>query len=920
MSDPRRQRADAETYAHRAIVAWLPILYLLISSLFFLRTYDSAQVKISMMQMGGLGLLTMWLARLVVAGKHALNKEDLVCLSPFLAYLGWGVFSYLKAPYHMSSTDFFLRHMFYMIVSLITIYEFDEAAVARLFKVLIWTAWIAIGYGTLQFIDTSMFPPGVGKGIDPFVWRGAFSDRVFSTYGNPNFYGDFLVIMFPILVTHWLKTRAWSLVVLTAMLLLNLVKTGTKGAWLGFAMVCVIFGVIALVFFRSQFDARSTPPWFRKALAALAGIAGVGAGAYLAFRGHVSIPVGGVIAAGGLGLAALYAMYLTNYTRTIVVLALTVALGFVGYTVKDLAGRVVSINFRLFTWEATWEMVRTNPWTGSGVGSFPPLYPAFRRPPIFHIEGKHNTETDHAENEYLEQLFDNGILGFGIFLWLIFSTLVVGFRSLGQLTTTAMLKDGRPPPRALDLIGVIVSFMGMLGHNCFDVSLRFVSSGVYLGLLSGLIVNLARGKALYELHAREPDAPVPAGEGAPVWKTISEMLIWPLRLAAVGGVLYYAFIKGWGLQRNIPVAGMFGEFALLQGPLARVPNGGELLQWWLAWGIFAACMLWLGWKMIRLCLLSENPVVPMLVLAMLAPLYQFWGYFKADIHHNVAIYFSKERQWEPAVSNYLIVHRLNPDFVMAKYFLGNVFNDRFNMTKAYLPNWGDTDNVPRDDYERAMYWYEEVRKLAPNYVQMHHQIGNLHLRRAEWASNNGRPDEARKYLDMAMTRFKLYYQIDPVFAPNFYRMGQIHMVRQEYDLAVKAYQAYIDAERCAVDPSLAEKDFLRDTILSYQHYEKIDGKWTHRHVGAINRMRESAETYTSMANALFMGNRFPEAEQAYRIALSYDQNFDLAKKNLEVTYRRAQGEGRLKKVEVAPGTKIVPGQPVPTGWIVVPKK
>jgi putative inorganic carbon (HCO3(-)) transporter len=864
MADQRRdQRADAETYAHRAITAWLPILYLLISSLFFLRTYDSAQVKISMMQMGGLGLLTMWLARLAVAGKHALNREDLVCLSPFLAYLFWGVFSYLKAPYHMSSTDFFLRHMFYMIVALITIYEFDEAAVARLFKILIWTAWIAIGYGTLQFVDTSMFPPGVGKGIDPFVWRGAFSDRVFSTYGNPNFYGDFLVIMFPILVTQWFKTRAWSLVVLTAMLLLNLVKTGTKGAWLGFAMVCFIFGVIALVFFPEQ----SKP--YRKRL---------------------------------LGLVA------------------ALVLGFVGYTAKDLSGRVVSINFRLFTWEATWEMIRTNPWTGTGIGSFPPIYPAFRRPAIFHIEGKHNTETDHAENEYLEQFFDNGILGFGIFIWLVYSTLVVGFRSLGQLTTTAMLKDGRPPPRALDLIGVIVSFMGMLGHNCFDVSLRFVSSGVYLGLLSGFIVNLARGKALYELHAREADAPALPGGSASAWKTFSEMLIWPLRLAAAGGVVYYAFFKGWAQLRQVPFGGMFGEFAMLQGPLSRVPGGGELLQWWIAWGVFAGCMLWLGWKMIRLCLLSENPVVPMLVLAMLAPLYQFWGYFKADIHHNVAIYFSKERQWEPAVGNYLIVNRLNPDFVMSKYFLGNVFNDRFQMTKIYLPNWGDTDNVPRDDYERAMYWYEEVRKLAPNYVQMHHQIGNLHLRRAEWATNNGRPEEAQKYLDMAMVRFKLYYQIDPVFAPNFYRMAQIHMIRKQFDLAVKAYQAYIDALRCSVDPSLLEKPFLRNTILSYQNYEPLDGHWTHRHVGTVNRMRESAEAYTSMANALFMDNRFPEAEQAYRTALSYDTNFDMAKKNLEVTYRRAQAEGRLKQVQVAPGTKAVPGQPVPTGWIVVPKK
>src|SRR5208282_6215908 len=139
--------------------------------------------------------------------------------------------------------------------------------------------------------------------------------------------------------------------------------------------------------------------------------------------------------------------------------------------------------------------------------------PAFRRPPIFHIEGKHNTETDHAEDEYLEEFLDNGILGFGVFLWLVFSTLAIGFRSLGQLTTSLALKDGRPPPRAYDLTGVMVSFAGMLGHNCFDVSLRFVSSGVYLGLLSGMIVNVSRGRALYELHSR-PAAPAGAAPPA----------------------------------------------------------------------------------------------------------------------------------------------------------------------------------------------------------------------------------------------------------------------------------------------------------------------------------------------------------------------------------------------------------------------
>ncbi|OGR92476.1 MAG: hypothetical protein A2V88_01050 [Elusimicrobia bacterium RBG_16_66_12] len=872
MSDARKgtfkeTRLGPEIFAHKAITLWLPVLYFLISSLFFLRTYDSAQVKITMMQMGGVGLLTLWLCRLVLAGRRALNKDDLVCLSPFLAYLIVGILSFLHAPYRMASTDFFIRQMFYMIVALIVIYELDEAAVQRLIKWLTWTAWVAIGYGMLQFVDTRWFPPGVGKGIDPFVWRGAFGSRVFSTYGNPNFYGDFLVIMFPILLTQFLKTWRWSLVPLLAMLLINLMATGTKGAWLGFAMVCILFGVVSLAYFKEF----SRP-----------------------YRARI------------LGVAAFC------------------ALGLIGYTAKDLQTRIVSINFRLFTWEATWELIRTQPLIGSGVGSFPPLYPAFRRPPIFHIEGKHNTETDHAEDEYLEQLLDNGIIGFGIFLWLVISTLVIGFRSLGQLTTALALKDGRPPPRAYDLAGLLVSFCGMLGHNFFDVSLRFVSSGVYLGLLAGLIVNVARGRALYERYP-VPAAPAATPEDASaepsIWRTLSEFILWPARLGALGGVLYYAFLMDWGrLGRLIGFGGFFGEFAALLGPLARVPPGGELLQWWAAWGVFGGCMLSLGYAVLRLCFMSENPVISLLILAMLAPLNLFWGYFKADIHHNVAIYFSKERNWDAAVANYLIVNKLNPDFVMAKYFLGNVFNDRFNMTKIYNPNWGDRDDAPRDDYERAVYWYNEVRRLSPNYVQMHHQVGNLHLRRAQWAMDNKRPEEGAKYLDLALNRYRLYQEIDPVFAPNYYRMGQLYMMRRQYDEAIQVYEELINAPQCDVAPSLLAKDFLRGTILSYQPYTKDDGRWVHRHaVPQAPFTQAGAEAYTSLANAHFMAGHLEESEKFYKKALSFDLAFEQAKRNLEVVYRKAQSEGRLKKL-APPARMPGPGEIPFTGYEVAPPR
>lgn len=871
MADPRKNHAarpQAEAFAHKAVVIWLPLLYCLISSLFFLRTYDSAQVKISMMQMGGLGLLTLWLARLVEAGRGAFNKEDLVTLSPFLACLLWGVFSFLNAPYHMSSVDFFLRNTFFMIAALIIIYEFDEAGVARLTKWLVISAWIAVGYGTLQFVDNTWFPRGPGKGIDPFVWRGAFGNRVFSTYGNPNFYGDFLVIVFPTLLTQYLKTWKWSYLPLMGMLLLNLAMTGTKGAWLGFAMVLAVFLAIAFIFF----------PTLKPYRAKVAGVCLFG------------------------------------------------ILGFVGYTAKDLTNRVVSVNFRLFTWEATWEMIRTSPLTGSGVGSFPPLYPAFRRPAIFHIEGKHNTETDHAENEYIERLFDDGILGFGLFLWMVFSTLFIGFKALGHLTKD-MTAGRPPPPRVYELVGYLVAFCGMLGHNNFDVSLRFVSSGVYLGLLAGVIVNVARGKALYELHGHRLDAagaaPVPAeapeGEVPGLWRTLCDFLIWPARLAAIGGIVYVAFVIGAGspLLKNVPVAGMVGEFMAILGPLNRIPPGGDMWQWWLAWGVFAGCMGGLGYAMIRVCLLSGNPIVSGLVVAMLMPLYMFWGYFKADVHHNIAIFFSKERQWEPAVANYLVVNKLNPDFVMAKYFLGNVYNDRFDMRKVYNPNWGDTNDVPMDDYDRALYWYNEVRRLAPNYVQMHHQVGSLHMKRAQHATDQGKHEEAQKFLDMAMTRFRLYEQIDPVFAPNYHRIAQIYMIRKDFDNAIKTYEALINADKCGVDPKLLGNPALRKSILSYQQYVEEDGKPVHRHAVPLFAA-EGSENWTALANAYYLAGRLEDAERAYLHALALNPQHSNAANNLKVVYGRAQAEGRLKKVE-APKTPPLPGSLPFTGLKVLPR-
>lgn len=839
----------ARDLCRKAIFWWLPVLYLLISNTFYLRTYDSAQVKITLVQMGGLCLLVLWLSRLIEEGFRVFRKEDLATLAPFLAYLGSHVLSFAHTPYKGPSLDEFLRNVFYMSVAVVVIYDFNREAVARLVRVLKWTAWITVGYGFLQWVDLTYYPPGIGQGIDPFVWRGAFGGRVFSTYGNPNFFGDFLVIIFPILLFQFLKDRSPALVVLMALDAFVLVRTETKGALLALGFT---------VFLCAFVDARYLGASLRRMVSAVLG----------------DLPTRLLVRGAVVGLA----------------IAIP---SFVGY--RLLYQTFTSVNFRMFTWLGTWEMIETRPVLGTGIGSFKVIYPAFRRPPIFHIEGKHNTETDHAEDEYLEVLFDQGILGFGIFLWLILSTSVIGFKALRALT--GEISEARaPPPRAFDLAGFLVAFLGMLFHNFFDVSLRFVSSGVYVGLLTGIIVNLARGAPLCELHGpgtgpRPGGGPTPSGPrnlgvddaGGGPWRTLGWVALLPVRLAALGGVLYMGYV-------------ILAKFAELQGPLDRITYRGEIFQWWISWGILASCVVWMGGTLALLALKTRRLGVCALVGAMAWPLNVFWGFFQADVHHNIAIFFSKQQAWDRALEQYFKVNTLNPHFIMPYYFKGNVYNDRFQMTRVNKKEWGDPPGVDRDDFERALAAYEEVRRLAPNYVQMHHQVGNLFVKRANHAVQQGKLPEANGYLEEALKRFKLYQAIDPVYAPNYFRMGQIHMMRRHYDEAIRVFKDLIDAPQCRVGGEGLARPFPRRTFFSYQGYVPDSPEPVHRH--------ESPEAYTALANAYFAKGDAAEALKAYRRALVLDPSFQTASSNLKLL------EERLKGVKAPPaGVQILSVEP-----------
>ena len=225
----------------------------------------------------------------------------------------------------------------------------------------------------------------------------------------------------------------------------------------------------------------------------------------------------------------------------------------------------------------------------------------------------------------------------------------------------------------------------------------------------------------------------------------------------------------------------------MQGPYLPTMPDGDFLQWLACWVVFSACVLGLGFAAVKITAMSHSRTALLVLLAALYPIYYLWGFFKADVYHNLAIFLSKRRDWDMALTYYEKVSKHNPYFLMSHYFRGNVYKDRFDMVPQYRPEWGDADQTPRTDFERAMDVYEHLRRMAPNYVQMHYQVGELYMKLAKYQLEHGEPALAEKNLDRALKRFNLYYNLDPVFPYTYFMRGNIYTGRGEFEKAEKEF-------------------------------------------------------------------------------------------------------------------------------------
>jgi len=240
---------------------------------------------------------------------------------------------------------------------------FALAYAKSLYRPLLLLNGVVVFYGLLQLLH-----------LDPWAaaWDAeGFLGRIFSTLGNPNFLGSFIVLTLPILFEKIKQHKSFGLLIVANLIVL--IGTASKAALIGL----IVVGVLALFSYASSLRQIQAKIWI------------------------------------GSGL----------------IFALLIA--FTVYTFHE-RNRVDFEAFRSFgarevIWGDTIEMIQARP-LGYGLETFSLVYPQFQSPEFFEYE-KFTSSADRAHNLILDLWVAAGPLAPLLFLILLGLLIKIGYRS-----------------------------------------------------------------------------------------------------------------------------------------------------------------------------------------------------------------------------------------------------------------------------------------------------------------------------------------------------------------------------------------------------------------------------------------------------------------------------------------------------------
>jgi len=374
---------------------------------------------------------------------------------PILIFLGWTIFTFfiaLSGNYEIAgfgkipgfSTAAWsegLRNNLYVLINCVLAYYVavnlirDEKSIKKVLFLSFIVAFIASVYAILQYFDME---PIWHQVVNPYGIK-----RCVSTFGNPVFISSFLVIMIPLSIVLFISSKSnyskFLYTSLTVIMILALFATMARSSWLG------LFASLTFIIFVFKKKIFTYKKWFFSVVLIIF-------------------------------LVMLIPTRWNNESKPF------------GFYVIDRAASILSLEKsgpaayqRFLIWLSAWDISKQNPVIGSGWGLFEMLFPFYQQRYLIHPNLTQRTHANNAHNVFLENLSQTGIIGLGIFLWLIFCIVKFGFHQIRNVKNDFQKTVA---------VGIFAGVIGMLVDNVVNVTLYFVIPGFFfwmnLGILSGL--------------------------------------------------------------------------------------------------------------------------------------------------------------------------------------------------------------------------------------------------------------------------------------------------------------------------------------------------------------------------------------------------------------------------------------------------
>lgn len=384
---------------------------------------------------------------------------------PVLIFLGFTVFTFLQAlwgnyeiigfgkipGFSTAAWSEGLRNNLYILINCVLAYYVavnlirDEKSIKKVLFLSFIVAFIASVYAVLQYFDIE---PIWQQTVNPYSMK-----RCVSTFGNPVFISSFLVIIIPISIVLFIYSKSnyskFLYISLTVIMILALFATMARSSWLG------LFASLTFIVFVFKGKIFAYKKWFMSMVLIIF-------------------------------LVMLIPTRWQNETKPF------------GFYVIDRAASMFTLSKsgpaayqRFLIWLSAWDISKQNPVIGSGWGLFEMLFPFYQQRYLIHPNLTHRTHANNAHNVFLENLSQTGIIGLGIFLWLIFCIVKFGFHQI---------KNVKNDFQKTVAVGIFAGVIGMLVDNIVNVTLYFVIPGFFFWMNLGILAGLGTSEKKFARH------------------------------------------------------------------------------------------------------------------------------------------------------------------------------------------------------------------------------------------------------------------------------------------------------------------------------------------------------------------------------------------------------------------------------------